>query len=198
MLETLDLDQQLSKEEYERSLLRYQLRMRKLAYELYQRKRSLVVVYEGWDAAGKGGSIRRATEKLDPRGFEVFSIAAPQGEDKAHHYLWRFWRRLEPPTEKQILIFDRSWYGRVLVERVEGFCQETAWRRAYREINEFEQQLVSGGMVVVKFWLQISKKSSSAVFVAANTSATNNGSSPRRIGATARNGISTPWPSRIC
>jgi polyphosphate kinase 2 (PPK2 family) len=158
MLETLDLNQQLSREEYERDLLRYQLRMRELAVELYERKRSLVVVYEGWDAAGKGGSIRRVTEKLDPRGYEVFSIAAPRGEEKIHHYLWRFWRRLEPPDEKQILIFDRSWYGRVLVERVEGFAQESAWKRAYREINDFERQLTFGGVIVVKFWLHISKE----------------------------------------
>ena len=158
MLEKLDLNRQLTKEEYERDLLRCQLQMRELAYALYQRKRSLVVVYEGWDAAGKGGSIRRVTEKLDPRGFEVFSIGAPEGEDKAHHYLWRFWRRLEPPTEKQILIFDRSWYGRVLVERVEGFAPEPAWQRAYREIREYEQQLIAGGMILVKFWLQISKE----------------------------------------
>ena len=117
-----------------------------------------MVVYEGWDAAGKGGNIRRVTEKLDPRGYEVFSIAAPAGEDKTHHYLWRFWRRLEPPDEKQVLIFDRSWYGRVLVERVEGFCTEAAWKRAYREINEFERQLADAGATVVKFWLQISKE----------------------------------------
>jgi len=156
MLETLDLDKRLSKAEYERDLLRYQVQLRELAWQLYQRKRSLVVVLEGRDAAGKGGAIRRLTEKLDPRGYEVFPIAAPEGEDKTHHYLWRFWRRLLPPDEKQILIFDRSWYGRVLVERVEGFAAEDAWKRAYREINDFERQLVDAGAVVVKFWLQIS------------------------------------------
>ncbi len=158
MLRTLDLEKQLPKAEYERDLLRYQLDLRDLAYQLYLRKRSLIIVYEGWDAAGKGGNIRRVTEKLDPRGYEVFPIAAPEGEDKTHHYLWRFWCRLEPPDEKQILIFDRSWYGRVLVERVEGFCSEAAWKRAYREINEFESQLVDAGAVVVKFWLQLSRE----------------------------------------
>ena len=158
MLETLDLNQPLSKEQYERSLLRYQIRLRELAYVLYQRKRSLIVVYEGWDAAGKGGNIRRVTEKLDPRGYVVLPIAAPEGEDHKHHYLWRFWRRLVPPDEKQVMIFDRSWYGRVLVERVEGFAAEEVWRRAYREINDFERQLVDSGMVVAKFWLHISKE----------------------------------------
>jgi polyphosphate kinase 2 (PPK2 family) len=118
-------------------------------------KRTLVMVYEGWDAAGKGGNIKRVTEKLDPRGYEVFSIAAPKGEDATHHYLWRFWRRLKPPDEKQILIFDRSWYGRVMVERIERFCTEAEWKRAYREINEFERQLVDFGMIVVKFWIHI-------------------------------------------
>ncbi|MGA2589271.1 MAG: hypothetical protein ABSH32_05100 [Bryobacteraceae bacterium] len=156
MLETLDLGKRLTKPEYVRDLLHYQVQLRELAWQLYLRKRSLVLVFEGRDAAGKGGCIRRLTEKLDPRGYEVFPIAAPEGDDKAHHYLWRFWRRLLPPDEKQILIFDRSWYGRVLVERVEAFCKEDAWKRAYREINDFERQLVDAGTVVVKFWLQIS------------------------------------------
>jgi polyphosphate kinase 2 (PPK2 family) len=122
------------------------------------KKRTLVVVYEGWDAGGKGGNIKRVTEKLDPRGYEVFPIAAPKGEDATHHYLWRFWRRLKPPEEKQVLIFDRSWYGRVMVERIEGFCTEAEWKRAYREINEFERQLVDFGMILVKFWIHISKE----------------------------------------
>jgi polyphosphate kinase 2 (PPK2 family) len=157
MLETLKLDRQLSRAEYERTLLMHQLQLRELAYQLYRRKRTLVVVYEGWDAAGKGGNIRRVTEKLDPRGYEVLSIAAPAGEDKTHHYLWRFWRRLKPPQEKQVLMFDRSWYGRVLVERVEGFAKEAEWKRAYREINDFERQLSEAGMIVVKFWIHIGK-----------------------------------------
>jgi len=156
MTQPVDLSKSLTREEYVRQLLRYQLQLRELAYQLYLRKRTLVIVYEGWDGAGKGGSIRRVTEKLDPRGYEVFPIAAPGGEDSTHHYLWRFWRRLTPPEEKQILIFDRSWYGRVLVERVEGLCTEDEWRRAYGEINEFERQLVGFGMILVKFWMQIS------------------------------------------
>ncbi len=158
MLETIDLDQQLSREAYKKSLIRSQLQLRELAYQLYVQKRTLVVVYEGWDAGGKGGNIKRVTEKLDPRGYEVFPIAAPHGEDRTHHYLWRFWRRLKPPDEKQILIFDRSWYGRVMVERIEGFCTEEEWKRAYREINFFERQLVDFGMILAKFWIHISKE----------------------------------------
>ncbi len=157
MLHTIDLTKALTKEEYVRDLIRYQLQLRALAYQLYAQKRPLVIVYEGWDAGGKGGNIKRITEKLDPRGYEVFPIAAPHGEDKTHHYLYRFWRRLKPPDEKQILIFDRSWYGRVMVERLEGFCTEEEWKRAYREINEFERQLVDFGTILVKFWIQISK-----------------------------------------
>jgi polyphosphate kinase 2 (PPK2 family) len=158
MLSTIDLGKTLTREEYVRDLLRYQLQLRALAYQLYVQKRPMVIVYEGWDAGGKGGNIKRVTEKLDPRGYEVFPIAAPVGEDRTHHYLWRFWRRLKPPDEKQIQIFDRSWYGRVMVERLEGFCTEEEWKRAYREINEFERQLVDFGTILAKFWIQISKE----------------------------------------
>ena len=156
MLETINLSQTLTREEYVVGRTRYQLQLRELAYQLYVQKRTLVMVYEGWDAGGKGGNIKRVTERLDPRGYEVLPIAAPRGEDGTHHYLWRFWRRLKPPDEKQILIFDRSWYGRVMVERIEGFCTEEEWKRAYREINEFERQLADYGMIVAKFWIQIS------------------------------------------
>ena len=156
MLETIDLSQTLTREEYVVGRGRYQLQLRELAYQLYVQKRTLVMVYEGWDAGGKGGNIKRVTERLDPRGYEVLPIAAPRGEDGTHHYLWRFWRRLKPPDEKQILIFDRSWYGRVMVERIEGFCTEEEWKRAYREINEFERQLADHGMILAKFWIQIS------------------------------------------
>jgi polyphosphate kinase 2 (PPK2 family) len=157
MLETIDLSKSLTREEYVEGLTRYQLQLRTLGYQLYTHKRLLVVVYEGWDAAGKGGNIKRITERLDPRGYEVIPIAAPQGEDRTHHYLWRFWRRLTAPDEKQVLIFDRSWYGRVMVERVEGFCTEAEWKRAYREINEFERQLVDLGVILAKFWIHISQ-----------------------------------------
>ncbi len=156
MLEKIDLSKSLSRDEYQKSLVLHQLQLRELAYQLYLNKRTLIIVYEGWDAAGKGGNIKRITEKLDPRGYAVFPIAAPNGEDATHHYLWRFWRRFVPPSEKQVLVFDRSWYGRVMVERIEGFCTEAEWKRAYREINEFERQLVDQGMIIAKFWLHIS------------------------------------------
>jgi len=156
MLSTIDLDKRLDREEYKQQLLDCQLRLRELAHLLYVRQRSLVVVVEGWDAAGKGGAIRRVTEKIDPRGYQVYSIGSPEGEDKTHHYLWRFWRRLKPPEDKQILIFDRSWYGRVLVERVEGFASEEEWRRAYREINDFERELTNADILLVKLWFQVS------------------------------------------
>ena len=156
MLRTVDLTQSLEREEYKKQILDCQLQLRDLTRELYKQQRSLVIVVEGWDAAGKGGAIRRLTEKVDPRGYEVYAIGPPEGEDRTHHYLWRFWRRLKAPEDKQILIFDRSWYGRVLVERVEGFATEAEWRRAYREINDFERQLTNHRMLLVKLWFHIS------------------------------------------
>jgi polyphosphate kinase 2 (PPK2 family) len=139
MLKSLDLSLSLPRDEYMVQLARRQIQLRELGWQVYLQKRPVVVVFEGWDAAGKGGAIRRITEKLDPRGYTVWPISAPEGEDKTRHYLYRFWRRL--PPRGQIAIFDRSWYGRVLVERVEGFCTENEWRRAYKEINSFERQL---------------------------------------------------------
>ena len=122
---------------------------------IFEQDKGVVILFEGWDAAGKGGAIKRVTDILDPRSYEVHGFAAPNQEEAAHHYLWRFWRRL-PPRPK-IGIFDRTWYGRVLVERVEGFATETEWKRAYQEINEFEAQLSSSGYIVMKFWLHISQ-----------------------------------------
>ncbi len=155
MLETIDLSLRLEREEYVRQLTRRQVQLRELGYQVYLQKRPVVLVFEGWDAAGKGGAIKRITEKLDPRGYTVYPISAPQGEDKTRHYLYRFWRRLPEPG--QVAIFDRSWYGRVLVERVEGFAPEEAWRRAFHEINSFERQLIDWGAVVAKFWVHISR-----------------------------------------
>jgi polyphosphate kinase 2 (PPK2 family) len=156
MLGTIDLSLALEKEEYTRSLIKSQVALHSLGYQVYVQQRPVVMVFEGWDAAGKGGVIKRVTEKLDPRGYVVYSIAAPQGEDATRHYLYRFWRRL--PETGQIAIFDRSWYGRTMVERIEGFCTEEAWKRAYREINQFERQLVDFGAILFKFWMHIGKE----------------------------------------
>jgi polyphosphate kinase 2 (PPK2 family) len=153
-LSQVDLSRALTKDEYVEQLIRHQVALGQLGYQVYVQKRPVIMVFEGWDAAGKGGNIKRITEKLDPRGYVVHSIAAPAGEDKTHHYLWRFWRRL--PETGEIAIFDRSWYGRILVERVEGFATEVEWQRAYREINQFERQLVDFGTIIFKFWVQIS------------------------------------------
>src|SRR5262245_36305893 len=123
---------------------------------MYEKQVPVLAVVEGWDAAGKGGASKRVTETLEPRGDTASSFSAPRGEEKTHHYLWRFWRTL--PRAGHLGIFDRSYYGRVLVERVEGFCSEEEWRRAYQEINEFEAHQASFGMVIQKFWLHISKE----------------------------------------
>ncbi len=156
MLNTIDLSPTLEGEEYTRELVNCQVALNALAYQVYIQQRPVVILFEGWDAAGKGGAIRRVTEKLDPRGYVVYSIAAPKGDEGTHHYLWRFWNRL--PEAGQIAIFDRSWYGRVMVERIEGFCMEEEWKRAYREINQFERQLIDFGTILFKFWLHISKE----------------------------------------
>ncbi len=151
----MDLSRRVSPGKAEVRLRRLQERLRDLAYACWEREVPVVVLYEGWDAAGKGGNIRRLIGSLDPRGYTVFPIGAPKGDDATHHYLWRFWNRV--PRAGRIAIFDRSWYGRVLVERVEGFCGEAEWRRAYAEINEFERSLHHAGAAVVKFWLHVSK-----------------------------------------
>jgi polyphosphate kinase 2 (PPK2 family) len=156
MLETVDLNRTLDREAYVREVTRRQIQLRELGYQVYLQKRPVIIVFEGWDAAGKGGAIKRTTEKLDPRGYVVYPISSPQGEDRTRHYLYRFWRRL--PERGQIAIFDRSWYGRVLVERVEGFASEAEWKRAYKEINSFERQLRDFGAILAKFWIHISRE----------------------------------------
>ena len=154
LIRDLDLTKKLSPKEYERSVERYQGKLAKLTRNKRFADHSLVLVFEGADAAGKGGAIRRVTAALDARQYVTVPIAAPTDEERAHPYLWRFWRHV--PARSGIVIFDRSWYGRVLVERVEGLCSHTDWMRAYDEINQFEEQLTTAGAVVVKFWLQIS------------------------------------------
>ncbi len=153
ILDRIDLTRTMSVAEYERRLEKAQGRLGRLVRAAFERGRSSVVVFEGWDASGKGGNIRRITAAMDPRVYRVISIAAPTDEEKAHHYLWRFWRQV--PRAGYVTVYDRSWYGRVLVERVEGFASPPEWSRAYLEINDFEQQLVAHGIVVVKFWLHV-------------------------------------------
>jgi polyphosphate kinase 2 (PPK2 family) len=155
MLEKLDLSLALSRAEYDRRKARLETELHALGYQVYVQKRPVLVLFEGPDASGKGGAIKRLTGRLDPRGYVVWPIAAPTGEDRDHHYLYRFWRRL--PEAGQIALFDRSWYGRVLVERVEGYAAEAEWMRAYREINQFERQLTDFAAIVLKFWLQITQ-----------------------------------------
>lgn len=154
ILKSLELEQKLDKDAYEKQLETYQGRLNVLTRDPRFGKIAVVAVFEGNDAAGKGGSIRRVTGSLDARMYQVIPIAAPTDEEKSQPYLWRFWRHI--PRRGRLTIFDRSWYGRVLVERVEGFCSEYDWLRAYNEINEFEAQLVDHDIVVVKFWLAIS------------------------------------------
>ena len=153
MLEKLDMTKKMSKSEYSEKIEEAQSRLRELEFKMYKNQVPVLCVFEGWDAAGKGGAIKRVTEMLDPRGFTVSSYSAPQGEEKTHHYLWRFWRNL--PRTGHFAIFDRSYYGRVLVERVEGFAADAEWQRAYQEINEFESHQASFGMVICKLWLHI-------------------------------------------
>ena len=154
-LADIDLDRTIDEEEYRRLLKKKQERLHELHNELYRKKIPVIVCYEGWDAAGKGGNIKRVAAALDPRGYEAIPIAAPSSEELAHHHLWRFWRRL--PKTGHIAIFDRTWYGRLMVERLEGFCSEDDWHRAFTELNEFEQELHNWGAVIVKFWIHIDK-----------------------------------------
>ena len=154
-LADIALDKKISDEKYDSELKELQSKLADLHNRIYHAKIPVVVAYEGWDAAGKGGNIKRLTAALDPRGFEVHPIASPEPHEKNRHYLWRFWTRL--PKDGHIAIFDRTWYGRVMVERLEGFCSENDWQRAYNEINEFEKELDDWGAVIVKFWVQIDK-----------------------------------------
>ncbi|UCE90665.1 MAG: polyphosphate:AMP phosphotransferase [Pseudomonadota bacterium] len=153
ILDHVDLSEHLDNDDYRDQLKMLQTRLRKQAWAAYEKKHSTVVVLEGWDAAGKGGAIRRLAAGIDARLYRSISVAAPTDEELAHHYLWRFWRRV--PRAGYVTIYDRSWYGRVLVERVEGFASPHEWMRAYQEINDFEEQLTQHGIVLSKFWLQI-------------------------------------------
>ncbi|KPA89034.1 polyphosphate:AMP phosphotransferase [Pseudomonas asplenii] len=156
LLDSLDMSLALDKADYEEQLITEQARLSGLMRDKRMRRHALVAVFEGNDAAGKGGAIRRLAAALDPRQYSIVPIAAPSEDERAQPYLWRFWRQI--PARGKFTVFDRSWYGRVLVERVEGFCSTDDWMRAYGEINDFEEQLSDAGIIVVKFWLAIDKQ----------------------------------------
>jgi AMP-polyphosphate phosphotransferase len=156
ILESVNLSLTLSEDEYELRLKKAQNNLEIIQNHMYRERKSALILLEGWDAAGKGGAIRRMVQDLDPRGYEVIPVAAPNDAEKARHYLWRFWRDI--PKSGHITIFDRSWYGRVMVERVEKFCSESDWKRAYQEINEFESELTQGGIQIIKFFLHIDQE----------------------------------------
>ena len=162
MLSEIDLHKEMDVTEYRKELAKCQKKLAKLHNELYRKKIPVIIAYEGWDAAGKGGNIKRIAGALDPRGYDVHPIASPEPHEKSRHYLWRFWTRL--PKTGHIAIFDRTWYGRVMVERLEGFCSKNDWQRAYNEINEFERELKDWGAVIIKFWVQIDKDTQLARF----------------------------------
>ena len=153
VLDGIDLSKSLTKTVYKKKCNELQKRMSLLHSELYKRRIPMVLCFEGWDAGGKGGAIRRLTKMMDPRGYEVIPVAAPNTVEKGYHYLWRFWTHM--PKAGHVAIFDRSWYGRVMVERIEGFCSEEEWKRAYNEINRMEAQLSDAGAIVIKFWMHI-------------------------------------------
>ncbi|MEG0797441.1 MAG: polyphosphate:AMP phosphotransferase [Acidaminococcaceae bacterium] len=164
ILQQYQPEQEVDKKEYGNKLKEYQKKLQVMQFELYKRKLATVLGFEGWDAGGKGGAIRRVTAALDPLGYAVNTVAAPNLVEKQFHYLWRFWHNVPPNGE--IAIFDRTWYGRVLVERVEGFAKPEEWRRAYQEINETEAQWAKQGIIIFKFWMQISKEEQYARFKA--------------------------------
>ena len=155
VLAKADLNLFYTKKEYKVRLKELQNKMEKLHGEIYRRRIPVVIGFEGWDAGGKGGAIKRLTEKMDPRGYVVHPTASPNDLERQYHYLWRFWTDM--PKAGHVTIFDRTWYGRVLVERIEGFCSRQEWQRAYKEINDMERDLANAGAIVLKFWMQIDK-----------------------------------------
>ena len=163
-LSDVDLSVTIDRDDYKDELKALQKKIARLHNAIYRKRIPFVICYEGWDAAGKGGNIRRLAYPLDPRGFDVYPIASPEPHEKARHYLWRFWTRL--PRSGHFAIFDRTWYGRVMVERIEGFCEESDWQRAYNEINEFEEELHDWGAVILKFWIHIDQETQLQRFTA--------------------------------
>ena len=154
--ESVTFSETLSNKDYKKQIDELQERARLVSHFSYKKKKSIILVFEGWDAAGKGGAIRRLTSRIDPRLYTVSSIAAPNEVERNHHYLWRFWNKI--PAHGNIGIFDRSWYGRVLVERVEGFTTEENWQRAFGEIVNFEDDLSDSGAIIIKYWLHVSSE----------------------------------------
>ncbi len=155
VLDKVDLSKSLVKEDYKEQLDKCREKLKSLQMDLYESQRPLIVAFEGWDAGGKGGAIKRLVSSLDPLGYAVNPIAAPNQVEKQFHYMWRFWIRM--PRAGEIAIFDRTWYGRVMVERIEHFASDAEWQRAYSEINETEAQWTEHGILLCKFWLQIDK-----------------------------------------
>lgn len=156
VLKKVDLSKKLDRETYEKKLEELQKKLTLLHSEIYAKRIPVVLAFEGWDAGGKGGAIKRLTRALDPRGYTVNPTSSPNDIERAHHYLWRFWTKM--PKDGHIAIFDRTWYGRVMVERIEGFCTTQEWQRAFKEMNQMEQQLVNHGAIVIKFWMHIDKE----------------------------------------
>lgn len=155
VLQGVDLSKTIERDEYKRKKKDLQKRLLTLQNKMYLKRVPVILAFEGWDAGGKGGAIKRLTQAMDPRGYEVVPVAAPNDIEKAHHYLWRFWEKI--PKAGHMTIFDRTWYGRVLVERIEGFAAEDEWSRAYNEINNMEEQFANAGCIVLKFWIHIDK-----------------------------------------
>jgi hypothetical protein len=189
ILARVDLKQKLAPAEYDRRLAKAQGKLGRLVRAAFEKKRSSVVVFEGWDASGKGGNIRRITAAMDPRTYRVISVAAPTDEEKAHHYLWRFWRHV--PRAGYVTLYDRSWYGRVMVERVEGFARPEEWSRAYLEINDFEHQLIATASCSRSSGCTWTRRSSCAAFANARRWPGSGTRSGPRTGATGRSGPST-------
>ena len=162
-LSGVNLNKSLDRKMYKEKLDILQKRLEFLHSELYRRQIPVVLGFEGWDAGGKGGAIKRLTSHLDPRGYAVYPTQAPNDIEKAHHYLWRFW--IHMPKDGHIAIFDRTWYGRVMVERIEGFCEEDEWKRAYQEINQMERHIANSGAIVLKFWMHIDKDEQKTSFL---------------------------------
>jgi len=192
VLDRVDLSKKIDAKRYERELDKMQKRVSELAWKAWNERRSTVILFEGWDAAGKGGAIRRLVARTDARLYRVISVAAPTDEERAQHYLWRFWRQL--PRDGTITIYDRSWYGRVLVERVEGFARPDEWSRAYREINDFEEQLVEHGVVLVSSGCTLMPRNSCAGSRNGRRSRSSSTRSPKRIGGIATSGSRTSRP----